>query len=144
MIKLKPGATVDDYIKSCPEDIREILKKIRTVIRKAAPPGAEEVISYGMPAFKYKGMLVFYSANNNHIGFYPTASPIVFFKKELAPYKTSKGAIQFPINKTIPLALIKRIVQFKVKENLEKEKMRKKRKSPLNDKPQSAKLLSAT
>jgi uncharacterized protein YdhG (YjbR/CyaY superfamily) len=127
MLKLKPDATVNDYIAAFPKDIQTILKKMRSIIKESAPPDAEEVISYGMPAFKYHGMLVFYSANKNHIGLYPTASPIVHFKKELTCYRHSKGAIQFPIEQAIPAALVKRIVKFKVKENLEKEKARKKK-----------------
>ncbi|MBS1948800.1 MAG: DUF1801 domain-containing protein [Bacteroidetes bacterium] len=129
MIHLKPNATIDDYIKNFPEEIQTVLEKMRAIIKEAAPADAGEAISYGMPAFKYHGMLVFFSANKNHIGFYPTPSPIVFFKKELAAYKTSKGAIQFPLGKAIPVALVRRIVKFKAKENLEKEMAAKKKKT---------------
>ena len=80
-----------------------------------------------MPAFKFHGVLVYYAAHKQHIGFYPTASPMRVFKKELADYKTSKGAIQFPIEKPIPTALVKKIVKFRMNENLEKERMKAKK-----------------
>jgi uncharacterized protein YdhG (YjbR/CyaY superfamily) len=89
---------------------------LRTVIRQAAP-GAEEVISYNMPAFKWNGMLVWYGAHTEHVGLYPKASAITAFKDELAGYKTSKGAIQFPIKRPIPTALVKKIVKFRLEEN---------------------------
>ena len=110
---------IDEYISGFPEDTRIILEKMRATIRSAAPE-AEETISYRMPAFKQNGILVFFAAWEKHIGFYPTATPIPAFKKELAPYKISKGAIQFPIDKPIPVDLVKRIVAFKVKENMAK------------------------
>jgi uncharacterized protein YdhG (YjbR/CyaY superfamily) len=116
---------IDEYIAMFPENIRAILQKLRATIKKAAP-GSEEVISYKMPAFKLNGVLVYFAANKEHIGFYPTASPIIAFKKELVNYKTSKGAIQFPVEKPIPLKLVKDIVQFRVKENLNKPKSKKK------------------
>jgi uncharacterized protein YdhG (YjbR/CyaY superfamily) len=121
-------SNTDEYIAMFPENVREILQKIRVTIKKTAP-AAEEVISYQMPAFKLNGMLVWYAANKEHIGFYPTASPIKVFKKELANYKTSKGAIQFPIEKAIPLKLIKSIVQFRINENLEKAQNKLKEKT---------------
>ena len=101
------------------------MKDMRITIKKAAPQ-AEELISYNMPAFKLHGMLVYYAAYDRHVGFYPTSSPMKVFKDELADYKTSKGAIQFPIEKTIPATLVKKIVRFRVKENLEKEAKKKK------------------
>src|SRR6476646_9282693 len=107
---------VDDYFSAVPEPAREKLNILRTIIKHAAPQ-AEEVISYNMPAFKLKGILVYYAAYNEHIGFYPTASPIRIFKNELIKYKTSKGAIQFPLDKPIPTTLVKKIVQFRIKEN---------------------------
>jgi len=76
-----------------------------------------EVISYGMPAYKANGVLVYFAANKQHIGFYPTASPIVVFKDELTNYKTSKGTIQFPIKSGIPAALVKKIVEYRVQED---------------------------
>jgi len=119
-------SNTDEYIAMFPENFQVILQKIRATIKKTAP-AAEEVISYQMPTFKLNGMLVSYAAYKRHIGFYPTASPIRVFKKELAKYKTSKGAIQFPIGEPIPLPLIKDIVRFKVSENLERTKNKSKK-----------------
>jgi uncharacterized protein YdhG (YjbR/CyaY superfamily) len=99
---------------------------LRKTIKEAAPQ-AEELISYNIPAFKQNGVLVYYAAYKNHIGFYPTSSPMKVFKKELANYKTSKGAIQFPIEKAIPKTLVSRIVKYRVKENLEKAMIKAKK-----------------
>lgn len=118
--------TVEEYIAAFPDDIQEILQGLRNTIRQVAP-GAEEVISYNMPGFRQDGMLVWYAANKEHIGFYPTGSPIVAFKEELKKYKTSKGAIQFPIGKPIPKTLVKNIVKFRVSENTAKAKAKKKK-----------------
>jgi len=109
----------DEYIATFPKDVQVILQSIRSAIRKVVP-NAEEVISYQMPAFKLNGVLVWYAAYREHIGFYPTPGAIKMFKVELAPYKTSKGAVQFPIGKAIPLALVKKMVQFRVNENRKK------------------------
>jgi uncharacterized protein YdhG (YjbR/CyaY superfamily) len=97
---------------------------MKATIKKAAPK-AEEVISYGMPAFKFHGLLVWFAAYTRHIGFYPRVSAIQAFKKEIAKYKNAKGSVQFPLHKPLPLALIKKMVQYRVKENLEKIKMKK-------------------
>jgi uncharacterized protein YdhG (YjbR/CyaY superfamily) len=118
--------TVDEYLSTQPKNIRDLLEGLRKTIKQTAPQ-AEEVISYNMPAFKLNGMLVWYAASKGHIGFYPTGSPIQVFKDELADYKTSKGAIQFPIEKGIPTTLVKKIVKFRVKENLEKAKAKGKK-----------------
>ncbi len=116
---------IDEYISNFPEDVQLILKKLRKAIAKAAPD-AEETIKYRMPTFVlYKRNLVHFAAFKNHIGFYPTPSAIIAFKDELTPYKQSKGAIQFPINEPIPLDLVRRIVEFRVKENLDKSKNKK-------------------
>ena len=88
---------------------------------KAAAPNAEELISYQMPAYKYKGVLVYFAAFEKHIGFYATPTGHSAFKKELSQYKTGKGSVQFPLTEPLPLELVKRIVQFRVKENEEKE-----------------------
>jgi uncharacterized protein YdhG (YjbR/CyaY superfamily) len=112
--------TIDEYIRSFPWDIQSILEKLRQAIREAAPESVE-VISYNMPAFKQNGILVYFAAHKNHIGLYPTASGIVAFKAELAPYKWSKGAVQLPLDKPIPLELVGRIVTFRVRENLKKK-----------------------
>ena len=110
--------TIDEYIKTFPTEIQNILDKMRQTIRKAAPE-AIEAISYQFPNFKLKGNnLVHFAAFKNHIGFCPTPSGIAAFKKELAQYKWSKGSIQFPLDKAIPLDLVKKIVIFRVKENL--------------------------
>ncbi len=119
--------TVDEYLSASPENTKAILEELRKVIRQAAPQ-AEELISYNMPAFKQHGVLVYYAAYKNHIGFYPTASPIKVFKDELAIYKTSKGAIQFPIEEPLPHGLIKKIVKYRVKEVLEKASIKGKKK----------------
>jgi uncharacterized protein YdhG (YjbR/CyaY superfamily) len=113
--------TIDEYIKIYPTNIQSILEQMRQTIQKAAPE-AGEAISYQMPAFKLNGNLVYFAAFKNHIGFYPTSSGIEAFKQELSPYKTSKGAVQFPLDKPIPYDLVEKIVLFRVKENLEKKK----------------------
>ncbi|HEV8506043.1 MAG TPA: DUF1801 domain-containing protein [Chitinophagaceae bacterium] len=124
----KAPGNVDEYIERFPAHVQTILQKLRATIKNSAP-AAEETISYQMPAFKYHGMLVYFAGYQNHIGFYPTSSPMKVFKDRLTNYKTSKGAIQFPIDKAIPLTLVKDIVKFRIKENLEKEnsKLKKKR-----------------
>ena len=121
------AGNIDEYIAGFPEHIQEILEKLRDTIRKAAP-GAEEVMSYQMPAFKFHGMLVYFAMHKNHIGFYPTPSGIEAFKKELSAYEGAKGSIKFPIDKPLPLGLITKIVKFRVKENLEKSKTKSKKK----------------
>lgn len=119
--------SIDDYISNFPNNIQSILEKIRAVIKKNAP-GAIEVISYQMPAFKLEGNLVYFAAHKAHIGFYPTSSGIEMFKKELAGYTTSKGAVQFPLDKPVPYELLEKIVQFRVKENLERAAVKRKKK----------------
>jgi uncharacterized protein YdhG (YjbR/CyaY superfamily) len=113
--------TIDEYINSFPADIKSILEKMRQTIREAAP-GATETISYQMPAFKLNGILVWFAAHENHIGFYPTSSGIEAFKAELASYKWSKGTVQFPLDKPVPFDLVKKIVIFRVKENSQKKR----------------------
>lgn len=121
MMRGKSLKTIDEYIAAFPKEVQGILKTLRWKVRKSAPK-AQEAISYGIPTFKLNGNLVHFAAFRNHIGFYPTPSAIVAFKKELSRYKTSKGAIQFPIDEPMPLPLIGRMVKFRVKENLGKEK----------------------
>ena len=113
--------TIDEYISLFPKDVQILLESMRQTIRKAAPK-AEEVISYQMPAFKQNGVLVYFAAFKNHIGFYPTSSGIAAFKEEISKYKNSKGAVQFPLDKKLPLGLITKIVQYRVKEDLAKRK----------------------
>jgi uncharacterized protein YdhG (YjbR/CyaY superfamily) len=111
-----PG-TIDEYIAGFPEEIQEILEKIRITIRQAAP-GAEEAIKYRMPTFTLKGNLVHFAAFKKHIGFYPVPTGIEAFKEELSAYKRAKGSVQFPLDQPIPYDLISRIVTFRVRENL--------------------------
>ncbi len=112
----KPQST-DEYIAAFPAEIQTLLNQMRTAIRQAAPD-AEEVISYGMPAFKQKGMLVYYAAFTKHIGFYPTSSGIEAFQDELSNYVGGKGSVQFPFSQPLPLDLVQRIVAFRVNENM--------------------------
>ena len=111
--------TIDEYIAGFPPDVQKILEKIRLTIRKAAPK-AEEAISYGIPAFKLNGNLVFFAAYKNHIGVYPAPRGNEKFKKELSAYEGGKGTVRFPLDKPIPFGLISRIVRFRVKRNLER------------------------
>jgi uncharacterized protein YdhG (YjbR/CyaY superfamily) len=114
--------TMDEYIKTFPNDVQNILEEMRQTIRKAAPE-AVEAISYQMPTFKLNGKnLVHFAAFKNHIGFYPIPSGIEVFKKELSSYKQGKGSVQFPMDKPIPYDLVKKIVIYRAKENLEKMK----------------------
>jgi uncharacterized protein YdhG (YjbR/CyaY superfamily) len=116
---------IDEYINGYPKEIQQFLKQVRTTVIKAAPK-AEETISYGMPAFKLNGMLVWFAAHSKHIGFYPGASGIKAFEEELSIYKGAKGSVQFPFDKPMPLELISKIVKFKVAENLHRVKTKKK------------------
>jgi uncharacterized protein YdhG (YjbR/CyaY superfamily) len=113
---MKKFKTVEEYFSQLSAPVKAAMQNLRATIRDAAPD-AEEVISYNIPAFKWNGMLVWYAAFKNHIGFYPKASAIAAFKRELAGYKTSKGAIQFPIENGIPSALVRKIVKFRLQEN---------------------------
>lgn len=112
-------STIDEYISKCPENVQPILSEIRSVINESAPDALEK-ISYQMPSFYLKGTLVWFGAHKNHIGFYPMGSGIEAFKEELSAYKYSKGAVQFPLDEPIPFDLIRRIVKFRVAENLKK------------------------
>jgi uncharacterized protein YdhG (YjbR/CyaY superfamily) len=112
---------VDEYIAGFPGAVIIKLQKLRETIKKAAPV-AEELISYRMPAYKYHGVLVYFAAYKNHIGFYPGAGGIAAFKRELSVYKGAKGSVQFPIEMPVPLSLVTKIVKFRVEQNLEKAK----------------------
>ncbi len=116
---MKNPKDVNDYISGFPKNVQPLLEEVRRVIQKAAPK-ASEVISYGMPAYQLNGILVWFGAHARHIGFYPKASGIAAFKNELAVYKSAKGSVQFPLDKPLPLALIKKIVKFRMAENLDK------------------------
>ena len=120
---IKP-VDIDTYIAAFPKETQQLLQQIRTAIKKAAPK-AEEVISYGMPGFKLNGMLVWFAGYKNHIGFYPKPSGIEAFKKELSVYKYAKGSVQFPLDKPLPMALITKVVKFRVAENLQKAELKK-------------------
>src|SRR5512135_2967730 len=118
MMRGKQPETIDDYIAMYPKDVQHILQKMRQTIQKAAPM-ATEAISYRMPTFKIQGKnLVHFAAFSHHIGFYPIPSGITTFQKELSVYKQGKGSVQFPFDKPIPHDLVKRIVEFRVKETM--------------------------
>ena len=123
-----PTNVIDAYIANAPKDIQVILEKVRATIRKAAPK-AEETINYGIPTFTLEGNLVHFAGFKNHIGFYPTPSGIEKFKKELSAYEGAKGSVKFPLDKPIPYALISKIVKFRVKENSERSKAKKRKPS---------------
>jgi uncharacterized protein YdhG (YjbR/CyaY superfamily) len=123
-MRMATASNIDEYISGFPEDIRQKLEKIRQVIKEAAP-GAREAISYGMPALRLNGTLVYFAAFKDHIGFFPTSSGIDAFKRELSTYSTSKGTIRFPLDKPIPFDLIKKIAAFRVQEALSKNKKKK-------------------
>jgi uncharacterized protein YdhG (YjbR/CyaY superfamily) len=111
--------SIDEYIAMFPLHVQEIMQKMRLIIREEAPEVIEK-ISYQMPTFFLYGNLVHFAAYKHHIGFYPTPSGVSMFEKELAPYKTAKGSINFPLNKPLPFELIRAIVKQRVKENLTK------------------------
>ena len=117
--------SIDEYIKTFPRDIQKILETVRQTIKKTAPK-AVEAISYQIPTFKLNGNLVHFAAFKNHIGFYPGSGAINIFQKDLAKYNSSKGAVQFPLDKPIPLLLIQKIVKHRVKENSLKVSKKKK------------------
>jgi uncharacterized protein YdhG (YjbR/CyaY superfamily) len=109
-----PPKNVDEYLAAVPQPARDTLNKIRAAIRSVVPPEATEAISYGMPVFKYRGSLVWFAAFANHCSLFPTASVIEAFKNELEGFSTSKGTIQFPIDKPLPSALVKRLVKARI------------------------------
>ncbi|MBX7052596.1 MAG: DUF1801 domain-containing protein [Flavobacteriales bacterium] len=124
----KPGpygatkfANIDQYHRQFPAEIQVLLEQIRSVIRKAAPEAVEE-ISYNMPAFRQGKVLVYYAANKEHLGFYPTPGPLMLYAADLAKYKSSKGAVQFPYNQKLPVSLIEKMVKFRVKEEMARAK----------------------
>ena len=111
--------TVDEYLENTPEPAQSTLRHIRRVIQSVVPKEASEVISYGIPMFKYRGMLVGYAAFKKHCSLFPTGSGVAKFKEELRAYKISKGTIQFPSDQPLPDALLEKIVKYRVKENRE-------------------------
>ncbi len=118
--KMKRAASVDEYISRFPAEVQSIMNQIRAVIMEAAPQ-AQERISYGMPGFYQNGMLVWFGGHTNHIGFYPTGEGVEVFKRELAAYKTSKGAVQLPLDQPMPYELIRKIVKYRVEMNTKKK-----------------------
>lgn len=120
--------TIDEYIAGFPQGVQEILQKIRLTIKKAAPD-AEETISYKMPTFMLGGKyLVYFAAYKKHIGFYPAPIGIEEFKQALELYQAGRGTLQFPLDKPIPFELIRKIVKFRVKENLANARAKGKKK----------------
>ncbi len=117
---------IDEYIAGFPEDVQEILEKIRTTIRKAAPD-AEEAIKYQMPTFTLNGNLVHFAAYKRHIGFYPAPRGVEKFKEALSAYEGAKSTVRFPLDKPIPFGLISTIVKFRVNNNLERAKEKRKK-----------------
>ncbi len=114
-----PPVDLDAYIASFPKEVRVLLEKVRSTISRAAP-GAEETISYRIPTFKLEGNLVHFAAFKKHLGFFPTPTGIAKFKEELSSYNGAKGSVQFPYDKPIPYDIIREIVKFRVRENLER------------------------
>jgi uncharacterized protein YdhG (YjbR/CyaY superfamily) len=119
--------SIDEYILQFPQEVQDVLQDLRNVIKESAPEAVEK-ISYQMPAFALHGNLVYFAANKNHIGFYPTSSGIAAFKHKLTDYKSSKGAVQFPKDQPLPYDLISEIVKFRVTENRKKAEAKVKKK----------------
>ena len=120
---MKKATTVDEYLAEVAEPAHSTLQKVRAMIRAAAPKEATEAISYGMPAFKYKGSLVGYAAFKEHCSFFPMSGTLIEeMQDDLKKYKTSKGTIQFPSDKPLPAALVKKLVKARVLENESKGK----------------------
>ncbi len=115
--KIKP-TTIEEYINAAPSDVQERLYKLHECIKKAAP-GATEELKWRMPAYSYQKILVTFAVFKQHIGFYPMESAVKAFKKELTPYKTAEGSVQFPLDKPLPFPLIRKIVLFRLKESKE-------------------------
>lgn len=120
---MKTTNNIDEYIAQFDAPVQALLIQMRVLIAEAAPE-AKEVISYGMPAFKQKGVLVYFAAASKHIGFYPTGSGVAAFTEKLTElgYKFSKGAIQLPMDKPLPKDLIQEIVRFRIVDDLQKKK----------------------
>jgi uncharacterized protein YdhG (YjbR/CyaY superfamily) len=114
--------TVDDYLAAVPEPARSTLERVRAAIRSSVPAEATEVISYGVPAFNYKGPLVWFAAFSDHCSLFPTASVIKAFQNELKGYKTSKGTIHFPVDRPLPATLVKKMVKARLAEKTQKKR----------------------
>jgi uncharacterized protein YdhG (YjbR/CyaY superfamily) len=113
--------TIDKYIRASPREVQTKLREMRACIRAAAPE-AKESLKWNMPAFSYRRILVTFAAFKNHIGFYPTSSAVTAFAKELSKFSTARGTIQFPLEKPLPLSLVRKITAFRVKESVEQDK----------------------
>ncbi|MEQ1580356.1 MAG: DUF1801 domain-containing protein [Steroidobacteraceae bacterium] len=122
-------ANIDAYIAACPEDVQSVLRRIRSVIRKAAPD-AEETISYQMPAFRQNGILLYFAAFKQHIGLYPPVRGDARLEKAAAPYAGEKGNLRLPLDQPIPFELIGRIARFRVKQDQENAEARRKKRRP--------------
>lgn len=118
---MKPIKSVDEYIASAPEEVRDKLKEFRATIKTTAP-NAQERISYGMPYYNYKGRLVYFGLSKNHIGLYIPSPIIKEHKNELKGYETTKATIRFPLDNKLPLMLIKKLIKARAKKNDETEK----------------------
>jgi uncharacterized protein YdhG (YjbR/CyaY superfamily) len=118
--KARPKS-ITEYINAAPKEAQKKLREMRACIRKSAP-GAKEGLKWGMPAFSYRRILVAFAAHKHHIGFYPTSSPVKAFKKDLSKFVTARGSIQFPLEKPLPLPLIRKITAFRVRESVEQDR----------------------
>lgn len=112
--------SITAYINAAPKEARKKLREMRACIRASAP-GAKESLKWGMPAFSYRRILVTFAAFKHHIGFYPTPSAVTAFAKDLSKFATARGSIQFPLEKSLPLPLIRKITAFRVRESIEKD-----------------------
>src|SRR5882672_5245230 len=119
--KKAPPNSITEYINAAPKEAQKKLREMRACIRASAP-GAQESLKWGMPAFSYRRILVTFAAFKHHIGFYPTPSAVSAFTDELSKFVTAKGSIQFPLEKPLPLALIRKITAFRVRESVEQDK----------------------
>ena len=120
MAKTEKSKTVPEYIRAAPKEAQKKLREMRACLRKAAPK-AQESLKWGMPAFSHKRILFTYAGFKHHIGFYPTPSAVRAFAKDLSKFKAAKGSIQFPLDKPLPLPLIRKIAAFRVKEEKDKD-----------------------
>jgi len=125
--------SIDEYIRLYPQEIQDLMETLRSVIKEEAPETIER-IAYGMPTFWQEGNVCHFAAFKNHIGFFPGSSGVAVFMSELGAYKTSKGTIQFPYGQPMPFDLVRRIVRFRVAENIAWAEENKKKKHPLKKK----------
>ncbi len=119
--KKTPPKSITEYINAAPKEAQKKLREMRACIRTSAP-GAKESLKWGMPAFSYRRILIMFAAFKHHIGFYPTASAVRAFANDLSKFGTAKGSIQFPLEKPLPLPLIRKITAFRIRESIEKDR----------------------